>query len=99
LPIAGAFSKGEKIVDDLDGSNTGHTAGTTMFPWDNGEHHLLFPGDSIWVQGGQWKAVLLWEGDNEANLASLSSLIYLGFDKPPLSGSRILLREIAIYPG
>jgi hypothetical protein len=36
-----------------------------MFLWDNGEHHLLFPGDSIWVQGGEWKAVLLAESDRE----------------------------------
>ena len=51
-----------------------------MFLWDNGEHRLLFPGDAIWVQGGQWKAVLLGESDRETYLASLSLLMELDFD-------------------
>ena len=81
LPIGGVFSKREKIADDLEVIPTpGHTAGTTMFLWDNGEHRLLFPGDSIWVQGGEWKAVLLGESDREAYLTSLSHLIELDFD-------------------
>jgi hypothetical protein len=81
LPIAGFFSKREKIGDDLEVIPTpGHTAGTTMFLWDNGDHRLLFPGDSIWVQGGKWKAVLLGESDREAYLTSLSHLIELDFD-------------------
>ena len=81
LPIAGVFSKREKIADDLEVIPTpGHTAGTAMFLWDNGEHRVLFPGDSIWVQGGEWKAVLLGESDREAYLASLALLIDLDFD-------------------
>ena len=51
-----------------------------MFLWDNGKHRLLFPGDSIWVQGGEWKAVLLAESDRETYLASLSLLMDLDFD-------------------
>ncbi len=81
LPIAGTFSKREKIADDLEVIPApGHTPGTTMVLWDNGEHRLLFPGDSIWVQGGEWKAVLLAEGDRKAYLASLSILMDLDFD-------------------
>ncbi|MGK2740348.1 MBL fold metallo-hydrolase [Tepidicaulis sp. LMO-SS28] len=81
LPIAGTFSKREKIGDDLEVIPTpGHTAGTTMFLWDNGEHRLLFPGDSIWVQGGKWKAVLLDESHRQAYLASLTLLMDLDFD-------------------
>ena len=81
LPIAGTFSKREKIGDDLEIIPTpGHTSGTTMFLWDNGEHRMLFPGDSIWVQGGEWKAVLLSEGDRAIYLASLSLLMDLDFD-------------------
>lgn len=80
-PIAGTFSKREKIAEDIEVVPTpGHTPGTTMFLWDNGEHRLLFPGDSIWVQGGEWKAVLLEESDRDAYLASLSNLIDLDFD-------------------
>jgi glyoxylase-like metal-dependent hydrolase (beta-lactamase superfamily II) len=81
LPIGGFFSKREKIGDDLEVIPTpGHTVGTTMFLWDNGDHRLLFPGDSIWVQGGKWRAVLLGESDREAYLTSLSHLIELDFD-------------------
>ncbi|MFM9270467.1 MBL fold metallo-hydrolase [Halomonas elongata] len=81
LPIADTFSKQEKIADDLEVIPTpGHTAGTTMFLWDNGEHRLLFPGDSIWVQGGSWKAVLLEECGRTDYLASLSRLMDLDFD-------------------
>ena len=81
LPIVGTFSKREKIADDLEVIPTpGHTPGTTMFLWDNGEHRLLFPGGSIWVQGGEWKAVLLAESDRKSYLASLSLLMDLDFD-------------------
>lgn len=81
LPIAGTFSKREKIADDLEViPMPGHTRGTTMFLWDNGEHNLLFPGDSIWVQGGEWKAVLLGESSRKAYLSSLSELMEVDFD-------------------
>lgn len=81
LPIAGTFSKREAIAEDLELIPTpGHTAGTTAFLWDNGEHRLLFPGDSIWVQDGQWRAVLLGESDRDAYLASLSLLMDVDFD-------------------
>lgn len=81
LPIAGTFSKREKIADDIEVIPTpGHTAGSTTFLWDNGEHRLLFPGDSIWVEAGEWKAVLLGESDRKAYLASLSRLMELDFD-------------------
>ncbi len=76
LPIAGTFSKREKIADDLEViPASGHAPGTTMFLWNNGEHRVLFPGDSIWVPGGEWKAVLLGESDRGAYLASLSCLM------------------------
>lgn len=81
LSVAGTFSKQEKIGEDLEAIPApGHTPGTTMFLWDNGEHRLLFPGDSIWVQRGIWKAVLLGESNREAYLASLSRLMHLDFD-------------------
>lgn len=81
LPIAGTFSRREKIGDDLEIIPTpGHTAGTTTFLWHNGEHHFLFPGDSIWVQGGEWKAVLLGDSDRSAYLDSLTRLMNVDFD-------------------
>lgn len=81
LPIAGTISGRNCIDDDLEVIPTpGHTAGTTMFLWDNGARRLLFPGDSIWVQGGEWKAVLLDEGDRKAYIESLSLLMGIEFD-------------------
>ncbi|OOY05538.1 MBL fold metallo-hydrolase [Thioclava sp. F28-4] len=81
MPIAGTFSERQMIDDDLEIIPTpGHTAGTTMFLWDNGEHRLLFPGDSLWVEGGEWKAVLLGDSDRAAYLSSLALLKEIDFD-------------------
>ena len=81
LPIADTFSAREQIAEDLEVIPTpGHTPGTTTFLWDSGEHRLLFPGDSIWVQDGEWKAVLLGDSDREAYLDSLARLMDVDFD-------------------
>ncbi|OWU85365.1 hypothetical protein ATO6_08730 [Oceanicola sp. 22II-s10i] len=81
LGIAGTFSGRQMIGDDLEIIPTpGHTPGTTSFLWDNGDHRLLFPGDSLWVQGGEWKAVLLGDSDRAAYLASLALLKEVEFD-------------------
>ncbi|MEC7764166.1 MAG: MBL fold metallo-hydrolase [Pseudomonadota bacterium] len=81
LPVAGTFSERHKIADDLEVIPTpGHTSGTTAFLWDNGETRFLFPGDSLWVQGGVWKAVLLGDSDRTAYLDSLTRLKEVEFD-------------------
>ena len=81
LPITGTFAKHELIGHDLEVIPTPeHTAGATMFLWDNGRHRLLFSGDTIWVQGGEWKAVLLAKRDRETYLASISHIMELDFD-------------------
>lgn len=69
------------IDNDLEVIPTpGHTPGTTMFLWDNGECRFLFPGDSLWVQGGEWKAVVLGDSDRSAYLDSLALLKEVAFD-------------------
>jgi len=81
MTIAGTFSRRERIADDLEVIPTpGHTAGATMFLWDNGAQRVLFPGDTIWVQGGAWKAVLLGESDRDDYVASLRLLLDVEFD-------------------
>lgn len=81
LPIAGTFSERHMIDDDLEAIPTpGHTPGATMFLWDNGAHRFLFSGDSLWVQGGEWKAVLLGDSDRAAYLDSLALLKAVDFD-------------------
>ena len=81
MRIAGTFRGRHTLGDDLEIIPIpGHTPGTTAFLWDSGEHRLLFPGDSIWVQGGRWKAVLLRDGDRAAYIESLESLREVEFD-------------------
>ena len=45
-----------------------------------GDLRVLFPGDSIWVQGGEWKAALLDDSDRAAYLDSLALLKNVEFD-------------------
>ena len=81
MPIAGTFSARQMIDEDIEIIPTpGHTPGTTMFLWSNGDHRLLFPGDSLWVQGGEWKAVLLEESNRSEYLDSLALLKEVEFD-------------------
>ena len=81
MPVTNTFSERHMIGDDLEVIPTpGHTPGTTTFLWDIGDKRVLFPGDSIWVQGGEWKAVLLGDSDRSAYLDSLSLLKEIEFD-------------------
>ncbi|WP_421879471.1 MBL fold metallo-hydrolase [Marinoscillum sp.] len=81
LPITTTYSEEKIIGDDLKIIPTpGHTQGTTSFLWDNGQHRFLFPGDSIWFQNGEWKAVVLGDSDRSAYLDSLETMKKLDFD-------------------
>lgn len=37
----------------------GHTSGATAFLWDEGEHRVLFTGDTIYFRDGEWVAAVL----------------------------------------
>lgn len=81
LDPAGIFDQREMIGDDLEVIPTpGHTAGTTSFLWDNGTHRFLFTGDFIWIEDGEWKAVVLDAGLRSAYLDSLALVRGLDFD-------------------
>lgn len=58
----------------------GHTPGTTSFLWDSGRHRLLFTGDTLWIDKGDWRAVVLGSSDRAAYLDSLALLRELKFD-------------------
>lgn len=74
------FTRRALIGPDLEVIPTpGHTVGATMFLWDNGEHRFLFPGDTIWSQHGQWKAVVLDESDRSSYLDTLALVRDLDF--------------------
>lgn len=81
MQVAGVFTGRETIGEDLEVvPSLSHTAGTTFFLWDNGEHRFLFPGDAIWVEDGVWKAVILPESNRQAFLDTLALMRDLNFD-------------------
>ena len=81
LPIAGTFTERHTIGDDFEVIPIpGHTPGATAFLWDSGQHRFLFTGDSLWLDNGDWCAVVLGSSDRDAYLDSLTSLRELTFD-------------------
>lgn len=58
----------------------GHTAGATAYLWDTGEHRLLFPGDSLYVEEDRWKVAVLESSDRDRYVASLELIRDLDFD-------------------
>ncbi len=81
LPVSGTFTHRQMIDDDLEIiPNPAHTPGTTSYLWDSGTHRFLFTGDSLWVEYGAWKAVVLGSSDRAAALDSLRLISDLDFD-------------------
>ena len=69
------------LYDDLEVIPTpGHTPGTTMFLWDNGEHRYLFTGDFLCFEGDSWRTVILGSSDRERSIQSLELIKTLDFD-------------------
>ena len=81
LPVSGTFTRRQMIDGDLEAIPTpGHTPGTTSYLWDSGTHRFLFTGDFLWVEHGDWKAVVLGDSDRAASLDSLRLIRDLDFD-------------------
>lgn len=81
LDLAGTFDRRGMIDHDLEVIPTpGHTAGSCSFLWDDGHHRFLFTGDFIWVEGGEWKAVVLDPNLRDQYLESLALVRELDFD-------------------
>jgi hypothetical protein len=81
LSIAGVFTDRETLGGDLEVIPTpGHTAGTTSFLWDTGDHRFLFTGDFVWIESGEWKAVVLDPESRDEYLTSLALIRDLDFD-------------------
>ena len=81
MRIDGTFSAHERFGDDLEViPSLAHTAGTAFYLWDSGEHRYLFTGDSIWVDHGIWRGVILAESDRVAFLETLALMRDLDFD-------------------
>lgn len=81
MRVAGVFTSRQMIDDDLEVIPTpGHTPGTTSYLWDNGSHRFLFTGDFIWIENGEWKAVVLDSSRRAEYLNSLALVRELDFD-------------------
>ncbi|AMM18978.1 hypothetical protein AX769_01015 [Frondihabitans sp. PAMC 28766] len=81
MRVDGAFDTQQLIGDDLEViPSLAHTPGTTFYLWDTGEHRVLFVGDSIWVEDGVWKGVLLGESDRSRFLETLEHMRDIDFD-------------------
>ena len=81
MTVAGVFTGHELIDDDLEVIPTpGHTEGTTSYLWDSGTRRFLFTGDFLWIENGEWKAVVLDEGLRSQYLNSLAVVRELDFD-------------------
>lgn len=81
MRVAGTFTDRQMLGDDLEVIPTpGHTPGTTSYLWDNGSHRFLFTGDFLWLEHGEWKAVVLEPSRRAEYLDSLALVRELDFD-------------------
>ena len=58
----------------------GHTPGATAFLWHSGEHRMLFTGDSVFLDDGEWVAAVVGGSDRASYVESLELLRGLEFD-------------------
>lgn len=82
MRVRATFSRRHTLDEDFEVIPTpGHTSGATAFLWDSGEHRLLFTGDSIYLDRGEWvAAVLEGSSDRGAYIQSLELIRDLDFD-------------------
>ncbi len=79
--IRGTFSKRHLLDEDFEVIPTpGHTPGATAYLWDSGEHRLLFTGDTIYLDDGEWVAAVLSSSARDAYIDSLELIGELDFD-------------------
>ncbi len=76
-----SFDRRQRLDEDFEVIPIpGHTPGATAYLWDSGEHRLLFTGDTIYLDRGEWRAGLLQSSDRERFLQSLELIAELDFD-------------------
>jgi glyoxylase-like metal-dependent hydrolase (beta-lactamase superfamily II) len=79
--VRGTFSKRHMLDDDFEVIPTpGHTPDATAYLWDSGEHRMLFTGDTIYLDEGEWIAAVLESSDRKAYVESLELIRELDFD-------------------
>jgi glyoxylase-like metal-dependent hydrolase (beta-lactamase superfamily II) len=79
--VRATFSRRHMLDDDFEVIPTpGHTSGATAYLWDSGQHRVLFTGDTVYLDGGEWVAAVLGSSDREAYVESLELIRELDFD-------------------
>jgi len=80
-PVEGTFSERHMLDEDFEVIPTpGHTSGATAFLWETDEHRLLFTGDTIYLDEGEWGAAVLDQSDRDLYIGSLELIRELDFD-------------------
>jgi glyoxylase-like metal-dependent hydrolase (beta-lactamase superfamily II) len=79
--LRGSFSRRHTLEDDFEVIPIpGHTPGATAYLWNSGEHQMLFTGDTIYLDEGEWVAAVLDSSDRDAYVESLELIRGLEFD-------------------
>ena len=79
--VRATFSRRHLLDEDFEVIPTpGHTSGATAYLWDSGEHRLLFTGDTIYLDRGEWVAAVLSSSDRARYVESLELIRELDFD-------------------
>jgi hypothetical protein len=79
--VGATFGARHTIGEDFEVIPTpGHTPGATAYLWDNGSERVLFTGDTIYLNDGEWVAAVLESSDRSAYLESLGLIRDLDFD-------------------
>ena len=79
--VRATFSRRHMLDHDFEVIPTpGHTSGATAYLWDSGGHRVLFTGDTVYLDEGEWVAAVLDSSDREAYVESLELIRELEFD-------------------
>lgn len=79
--VRATFSRRHLLDEDFEVIPApGHTSGATAYLWDSGEHRMLFTGDTIYIDRGEWVAAVLESSDRTRYIESLELIRELDFD-------------------
>jgi glyoxylase-like metal-dependent hydrolase (beta-lactamase superfamily II) len=79
--VRATFSLRHVLDEDFEVIPTpGHTSGATAYLWTGPEHRMLFTGDTIYLDRGEWVAAVLESSDRERYIDSLELIRELDFD-------------------
>jgi hypothetical protein len=79
--VRATFSTRHLLDDDFEVIPTpGHTSGATAYLWDSAAGRMLFTGDTIYLDNGDWLAAVLPSSNRRLYIESLKLIRGLDFD-------------------